>query len=50
MSGSGPSVFGVFDRPGVAERAINILAGLDLGNVVLAESWERKKSYHAIRE
>jgi len=41
MTGSGPSVFGVFSSPGQAETARDHLVSRNLGDVFLVRKWER---------
>ena len=42
MTGSGPTVFGVFNRQGQAILAKKHAISLDLGDVFLAKGWERR--------
>lgn len=41
MTGSGPSVFGVFRSSSEAETAMEVIAFQGVGNVVVATNWER---------
>jgi 4-diphosphocytidyl-2-C-methyl-D-erythritol kinase len=46
MTGSGPSVFGVFGSSGQAEAARDHLLSRNLGDVFLARKWEREDINH----
>ena len=46
MTGSGPSVFGVFRSSTEAERAREVIASQDVGNVIVATNWEREVIEH----
>lgn len=41
MTGSGPTVFGVFSHRGPAERATQFIAATGVGDVFLTSDWER---------
>jgi 4-diphosphocytidyl-2C-methyl-D-erythritol kinase len=42
MTGSGPTVFGVFSSSGPAEAARDHLISQDAGDVFLVRKWERE--------
>lgn len=44
MSGSGPTVFGVFSTKKTARKAADELAGQEQGDVFMVTDWERNKS------
>jgi 4-diphosphocytidyl-2-C-methyl-D-erythritol kinase len=46
MTGSGPSVFGLFDSPGKALLARQAVISRDLGDTFVATEWEREDIYH----
>ncbi len=45
MSGSGPSVFGLFTTEKVATRAVNAIIGRKAGEVFLTTLWQKRKGW-----